>query len=132
MLDALALHNNNKDNMKSLKISALMLALVAASASGQTTTVNTTSAGVGSVNISNAITGSFNLSGSGAVSSSVIGIAIGKTYVDENCKTLKNARELWNMGQRAAALARMCMDDQNREAMEATGFVCPERKKEAK
>lgn len=69
---------------------------------------------------------------SGAVSSSVIGIAIGKTYVDENCKTLKNARELWNMGQRAAALARMCMDDQNREAMEATGYVCPERKKQAK
>jgi hypothetical protein len=69
---------------------------------------------------------------SGAVSSSVIGIAIGKTYVDENCKTLKNARELWNMGQRSAALARMCMDDQNREAMEATGYVCPERKKQAK
>lgn len=65
---------------------------------------------------------------SGAVSSSVIGIAIGKTYIDENCKTLKNARELWNMGQQAAALARMCMDPDNREAMEATGFVCPARK----
>lgn len=69
---------------------------------------------------------------SGAVSSSVVGIAFGKTYTDENCQTLKNARELWNMGQRAAALARMCMDPLNREAMEATGFVCPERKKQAK
>ena len=48
---------------------------------------------------------------SGAVSSAIVGIAIGSTYVDKNCQTLKNTRELWNMGQRAAAMARMCMDD---------------------
>jgi hypothetical protein len=65
---------------------------------------------------------------SGAVSSAVVGVAFGKTYVDKNCQTIKNARELWNMGQRSAALARMCMDDLNREAMEATGFACPVRK----
>lgn len=62
---------------------------------------------------------------SGAVSSAIVGVAIGSTYIDKNCQTLKNSRELWNMGQRSAALARMCMDDLNREAMELSGYVCP-------
>lgn len=66
---------------------------------------------------------------SGAVSSAVIGIAMGSTYIDRNCQTLKNSRELWNMGQRAAALARMCMDDLNREAMELSGYECPQTTK---
>lgn len=38
---------------------------------------------------------------------------------------LKNAREMWNMGFRGAALARMCMDTRNRSALEATGIACP-------
>lgn len=63
---------------------------------------------------------------SGAVSSAIVGIAIGSTYVDKNCQTLKNTRELWNMGQRAAAMARMCMDDLNRESLELTGYECPQ------
>ena len=63
---------------------------------------------------------------SGAVSSAIVGIAMGSTYVDKNCQTLKNTRELWNMGQRAAAMARMCMDDLNREAMELSGYECPQ------
>jgi len=42
---------------------------------------------------------------------------------------LKNSRELWNMGMKSAALARMCMDKKNREALELTGFVCPQAKK---
>ena len=60
----------------------------------------------------------------GAVSTAVIGIALGSTYTDVSCQTIKNARELWNMGQRGAALARMCMDKLNREAMETSGFDC--------
>ena len=63
---------------------------------------------------------------SGAVSSAVIGVALGSTYVDAHCQMLKSSRELWNMGQRAAALARMCMDALNRESMELTGYVCPQ------
>jgi hypothetical protein len=40
---------------------------------------------------------------------------------------LKNAREMWNMGFRGAALARLCMDDLNKEALESTGINCPLR-----
>jgi hypothetical protein len=50
---------------------------------------------------------------------------LGKTYTDTNCVRLKNSRELWNMGMKAAALALMCKDEENREALEVTGYQCP-------
>jgi hypothetical protein len=59
------------------------------------------------------------------------GLSLGKTYVDENCMMLKNSRELWNMGYRGAAIARMCMDARNREALELSGVRCPEPKKDS-
>lgn len=60
------------------------------------------------------------------------GITIGSTWTDNNCTMLKNSREMWNMGMKAASLARMCMDDKNREALEVTGFECPAKKEKAK
>ncbi|MDB5761758.1 MAG: hypothetical protein JWQ21_753 [Herminiimonas sp.] len=60
--------------------------------------------------------------GASAVS---LGISIGSTWTDNNCLMLKNSREMWNMGFKGAALARMCMDEQNRAALEATGINCP-------
>ncbi|WP_175626036.1 MULTISPECIES: hypothetical protein [Oxalobacteraceae] len=69
-------------------------------------------------------------SASGAVAAPGLGISLGKTYVDDNCVMIKNARELWNMGMKGAAMARMCMDKDNREALELTGFVCPQKKRE--
>ena len=53
-------------------------------------------------------------------------LAIGSTYKDDNCVMLKNSREMWNMGFKAAAMALMCTDKANREALELTGFVCPQ------
>lgn len=68
-------------------------------------------------------------SASGAINAPGIGIALGKTYTDENCMMLKNSRELWNMGMKAASLALMCNDSANREALELTGFECPQTTK---
>jgi hypothetical protein len=39
---------------------------------------------------------------------------------------LKNAREMWNMGLHGAALARLCMDADNHEAMIMAGLRCPQ------
>ena len=50
-------------------------------------------------------------------------------WVDTNCKMLKNSRELWNMGMKAAAMALMCNDAANKEALELTGYVCPQSTK---
>jgi hypothetical protein len=65
--------------------------------------------------------------GSSSVGASAVsfGLSFGSTWTDNNCLMLKNSREMWNMGFKGAALARMCMDDLNREALEATGISCP-------
>ena len=67
---------------------------------------------------------------SGSVNVAGFGAGLGTTWTDQNCKMLKNSRELWNMGMKAAALALMCTDPANREALELTGFKCPQRKPE--
>lgn len=67
---------------------------------------------------------------SGSANAPGIGIGFGTSWVDGNCKMLKNSRELWNMGFKAAALALMCNDGENREALEATGFECPQTAKQ--
>lgn len=60
------------------------------------------------------------------------GFSAGTTWTDENCVMLKNAREIWNMGFKGAALARLCMDKRNREAFELTGINCPVSSQEAR
>lgn len=66
-------------------------------------------------------------SSSGSANAPGIGLSLGTTWTDANCKMLKNSRELWNMGMKAAAMALMCKDPDNREALELTGFVCPKK-----
>lgn len=68
-------------------------------------------------------------SASGSANVPGIGISFGKTYTDDNCVMLKNSRELWNMGMKAASMALMCMDKNNRAALEMTGFTCPQSQK---
>ena len=65
---------------------------------------------------------------SGSVTTSVVGVSMGTTWTDTNCVRLKNAREMWNMGMRGAAVALLCMDELNNEALEATGYKCPQRR----
>lgn len=64
-------------------------------------------------------------SSSGAISAPGIGVALGSTWTDTNCVRLKNARELWNMGMRAASVAMLCNDAEIRSALEVTGYKCP-------
>lgn len=71
-------------------------------------------------------------SASGSVNAPGIGVSLGKTYTDGNCVMLKNSRELWNMGMKAAAMALMCTDKANREALELTGYECPQTTRDKK
>ena len=66
---------------------------------------------------------------SGSINVAGLGFGGGSTYVDENCKRLKNSRELWNMGMKAASLALMCNDKENKEALELSGQECPQTTK---
>lgn len=84
---------------------------------------NTPSIALGQLTSSNdTCMGSVSVGGSGPGFS----IGVGTTYKDDNCVMLKNSRELWNMGMKAAAMALMCTDKANREALELTGFECPQ------
>lgn len=69
---------------------------------------------------------------SGAVNAPGFGLSLGKTYTDNNCVILKNSRELWNMGMKGAALALMCSDSANKDALELTGYECPQTTKAKK
>lgn len=89
----------------------------------QQTVKNTPSIAIGQLTSSNdTCMGSVSVGGSGPGFS----IGVGTTYTDGNCVMLKNSRELWNMGMKAASLALMCTDKANREALEITGFECPQ------
>lgn len=65
-------------------------------------------------------------SASGGINAPGFGLSLGKTYNDDNCVMLKNSRELWNMGMKGAAMALMCNDTKNKEALELTGYECPQ------
>lgn len=51
------------------------------------------------------------------------GLSIGSTWKDEDCRRIKDARELWNMGNRAAAMALLCTDDDTRYAIAVSGGI---------
>lgn len=62
---------------------------------------------------------------SGAISSTVIGVAGGTTVTDGNCERIKLARELSNQGLKVGAVAILCADIRVWEAMEMSGSPCP-------
>lgn len=54
-----------------------------------------------------------------------ISLAVGSTWTDENCVMLKNSRELWNYGQHLAALAMLCSNKNNFQAIEIANASDP-------
>lgn len=71
-------------------------------------------------------------SSSGSVNIAGFGAGYGSTWTDKNCVMLKNSREMWNMGMRAAALTLMCNDTDNKEALELTGYECAQTERDKK
>jgi hypothetical protein len=55
------------------------------------------------------------------------GVSVGTTWKDEDCRRIKDARELWNMGNHAAAMALLCTDDDTRYAIAVSGGVQVQR-----
>ena len=65
-------------------------------------------------------------SGVGAgVQSSVIGLALGATVVDDNCERIKLSRQLYQMGMKVAAVSALCQDPRVFDAMMMAGTPCP-------
>jgi hypothetical protein len=53
------------------------------------------------------------------------GVSIGTTWQDDNCRRLKNSRQMVALGYHRAATALMCVDEDVRAAMIAAGTPCP-------
>jgi hypothetical protein len=61
----------------------------------------------------------------GAVQTQILGISAGGTFTEENCKRLKNAKVLYDMGMKVAAVSVMCQDKNVFDAMMQAGTPCP-------
>ena len=62
---------------------------------------------------------------SGAVQTQILGISAGKTVRDMNFEMLKNAKTLYDMGMRVAAVSALCQDKRVFNSMMAAGTPCP-------
>lgn len=61
----------------------------------------------------------------GAVQTQILGISMGTTTRDMNCEKLKNAKTLFDMGMKVAAVSVMCQDERVFNAMMDAGTPCP-------
>lgn len=61
----------------------------------------------------------------GAVQTQILGISMGSTVRDMNCEKLKNAKTLYDMGMKVAAVSVMCQDKRVFDAMMDAGTPCP-------
>ena len=62
---------------------------------------------------------------SGAVQTQILGISGAKMVRDMNCEKLKNAKTMYDMGMKVAAVSVMCQDERVFEAMLNAGTPCP-------
>ena len=60
-----------------------------------------------------------------AVQTQILGISGGGTFTEENCERLKNAKTLYDMGMKVAAVSVMCQDERVFDAMMNAGTPCP-------
>lgn len=61
----------------------------------------------------------------GAVQTQILGLSMGQTVRDMNCEKLKNAKTLYDMGMKVAAVSVMCQDERVFDAMMNAGTPCP-------
>ena len=61
----------------------------------------------------------------GAIQTQILGFSAGKTVRDMNCEKLKNAKVLYDMGMKVAAVSVMCGDERVFAAMMNAGTPCP-------
>jgi len=130
-----------KNNLIALCIVSVFLVGVAHSAdpivtnstANSTVTSNSTTKSTVRTNPPSAISPSINASGSdlctvgvaGAVQTQIIGISTGQVYNDENCVRLKNAKVLYDMGMKVAAVSLMCQSRSVYDSMKFAGTPCP-------
>ena len=95
------------------------------STSDSTTTVKSPPPSAISPSINSANSDLCTVGVSGAVQTQILGFSAGKTVRDMNCEKLKNAKVLYDMGMKVAAVSVMCQDERVFNAMMDAGTPCP-------
>lgn len=93
--------------------------------SNSTTTVYSPPSTAVAPTINSSTTDSCTVGVAGAVQTQILGLSAGKTVRDVNCERLKNAKTLYDMGMKVAAVSTMCQDPVVFEAMMNAGTPCP-------
>jgi hypothetical protein len=89
------------------------------------TTVNSPPPSAMSPTINNSNSDLCTVGMSGAVQTQILGISVGTTTRDLNCERLKNAKVLYDMGMKVAAVSVLCMDKRVFSSMMNAGTPCP-------
>ena len=116
-----------------VSFSVMAVPIVTESTSNSTVTSNSSTTSTIKTNPPSAISPSINASNSdlctvgvaGAVQTQIIGISTGQVYNDENCVRLKNAKVLYDMGMKVAAVSLMCQSRSVYDSMKFAGTPCP-------
>ena len=90
-----------------------------------TTTVNSPPPTAVSPNINSSNSDLCTVGVAGAVQTQILGISSGMSIRDMNCEKLKNAKTLYDMGMKVAAVSVMCQDPRVFDAMLMAGTPCP-------
>lgn len=61
----------------------------------------------------------------GAIQTQILGLSTGTQVRDMNCEMLKNAKTMYDMGMKVAAVSVMCQDKRIFDAMMSAGTPCP-------
>ncbi len=107
--------------------------IVTNSTSNSTVTTSTDAKSTVKTNPPSAISPSINASNSdlctvgisGAVQTSIIGISTGQAYTDRDCSRRKDAKILYDMGMKVAAVSLMCESHSVHSSMKKSGTPCP-------
>ena len=78
-----------------------------------------------SPNINNSNSDLCTIGVAGAVQTQILGISAGMSFTEDNCIRLKNAKTLYDMGMKVAAVSVMCENRQVFDAMMNAGTPCP-------
>lgn len=93
--------------------------------SNSTTTVRSPPPSAISPSINSANSDLCTIGVAGAVQTQILGISAGTVFTEENCLRLKNAKVLYDMGMKVAAVSTMCQDPDVFAAMMNAGTPCP-------
>lgn len=67
------------------------------------------------------------ISASASIQTQILGLSAGKVFTEKNCVRLKNAKTLYDMGLKVAAISVMCEEESGviRESLKNAGTPCP-------